>query len=432
MEKLHRVIRFDSIPAQDIGVDEQGFLHDIPIVTSTGIFEYKKPDGSVRRELRLPEYVFSEESLASYEGKPIIITHNAGSIDKENVMNEIVGTILSKGYQDGDNVRCKVVIHDIDKVKKTPFRELSLGYTQDLIEEPGVWNGQPYDAIQTNIQINHLAIVENARAGEKAHLNLDSKNAEVDDNKNLGGNGMNDNSVRTDGFDMTPEELCEAIKQYKASKTAEGVNAAPAEPVKDAPGKEAQKENMGDGAETGIPAAPAEQPADDRFGKIIPLLESLIAELKGEKTDSDDVSNGQGDQNEQTAALSQDGTDCSGSQSQAMNMDSLDDTISQKLNICRIGDKLNLDGLEQKSILECKKTIIAKVLPEMRLDGKDEAYINAAYDIAVSETQKRKGVDYQRQQMTGGASAQRFDGIGNVSMADASRKSMIERNGGNE
>ena len=189
---------------------------------------------------------------------------------------------------------------------------------------------------------------------------------------------------------------------------------------------------MVDGAETGIPAAPAEQPADDRFGKIIPLLESLIAELKGEKTDSDDVSNGQGDQNEQTAALSQDGTDCSGSQSQAMNMDSLDDTISQKLNICRIGDKLNLDGLEQKSILEGKKTIIAKVLPEMRLDGKDEAYINAAYDIAVSETQKRKGVDYQRQQMTGGASAQRFDGIGNVSMADASRKSMIERNGGNE
>ena len=163
MEKLHRVIRFDSIPAQDIGVDEQGFLHDIPIVTSTGIFEYKKPDGSVRRELRLPEYVFSEESLASYEGKPIIITHNAGSIDKENVMNEIVGTILSKGYQDGDNVRCKVVIHDIDKVKKTPFRELSLGYTQDLIEEPGVWNGQPYDAIQTNIQINHLAIVEKFR-----------------------------------------------------------------------------------------------------------------------------------------------------------------------------------------------------------------------------------------------------------------------------
>lgn len=432
MEKLHRVIRFDSIPAQDIGVDEQGFLHDIPIVTSTGIFEYKNSDGSVRRELRLPEYVFSEESLASYEGKPIIITHNAGSIDKENVMNEIVGTILSKGYRDGDNVRCKVVIHDIDKVKRTPFRELSLGYTQDLIEESGVWDGQPYDAIQTNIQINHLAIVENARAGEKAHLNLDSKNAEADDNKNLGGNGMNDNSVRTDGFDMTPEELCEAIKQYRAAKPAEETSAAPAEPVKEAPEKEAQKENMEDGSEGVIPAAAAEQPADDRIGKIIPILESLIAELKGEKTDSADVSNGQGDPKKQTAELSQDGTDCSGSQSQAMNMDSADDTISQKLSICRIGDKLNLDGLEQKSILEGKKTIIAKVLPEMRLDGKDEAYINAAYDIAVSETQKRKGVDYQRQQMTGGTPVQRFDGSGNVSMADASRKSMIERNGGNE
>ena len=139
--KLKRVTRIDSIPIGNTSFDEQGFLHDTPIVTSTGIFEYGLPDGGVRRELRLPEHVFDKKSLASYAGKPVIITHEAGSIDKDNVMKEIVGTILSEGFRDGSDVRCKVVIHDIDKVKKTPYRELSLGYNLDLIEEPGEWNG---------------------------------------------------------------------------------------------------------------------------------------------------------------------------------------------------------------------------------------------------------------------------------------------------
>ena len=152
--ELKRVTRIDSIPAGSTYFNEQGFLHDTPVVTSTGIFEYALPDGGVRRELRLPEHVFDKQSLASYSGKPVIITHKAGSIDKNTVMKEIVGTILTEGYQDGSDVRCKIVIHDIDKVKKTPYRELSLGYSLDLIEEPGIWEGEPYDAIQTNIRIN--------------------------------------------------------------------------------------------------------------------------------------------------------------------------------------------------------------------------------------------------------------------------------------
>lgn len=54
------------------------------------------------------------------------------------------------------------------------MRELSLGYDLVLDETPGEWNGQPYDAIQTEIVINHLAIVREARAGEQARLNIDS------------------------------------------------------------------------------------------------------------------------------------------------------------------------------------------------------------------------------------------------------------------
>ena len=154
---------------------EEGYLVDHPVLTSTGIFEYKNPDGTIRRELRLPENVFNEKSLKSYKGKPIIITHDAGAIDKYNVTNEQIGTILSEGYQDGEDVRAEIIIHDTDGMKECGLRELSLGYNLTLDETPGEWNGEPYDAIQKNIIINHLALVSTARAGEQARLNIDGK-----------------------------------------------------------------------------------------------------------------------------------------------------------------------------------------------------------------------------------------------------------------
>jgi hypothetical protein len=90
---LVRVNRFDSVPVKAQFTDE-GYLVDTPIVTTTGIFEYRLKDGSKRRELRLPEHVFAPESLASYEGKPVIITHNAGIVNKKNVNDEIIGMTL--------------------------------------------------------------------------------------------------------------------------------------------------------------------------------------------------------------------------------------------------------------------------------------------------------------------------------------------------
>lgn len=443
--KLKRVMRIDSIPAGDTSIDEQGFLHDTPVVTSTGIFEYSLPDGKVRRELRLPEHVFDKKSLASYQGKPVIITHEAGSIDKDNVMKEIVGTILTDGYRDGNDVRCKIVIHDIDKVKKIPFRELSLGYNLDLIEEPGEWNGEPYDAIQTNIRINHLAIVEKARAGDQAHLNLDGKSGEGEDRKNNEGgkDKMQKTEMNSDSIDMTPEELIEAIKCYRASRAGnpEGGNAAEpeatdggtepegGEPVAAEPAAPAEPT----GGSEPVPPAPEEN-QDDGIGKLIAAVEELLAAIKAKHGKQEEPAAMDGADEGGDAGCcqedNQDNDDSSDDKSQSMNNDSADE-LQQKLNICRIGDKLHMDGLESKSIMEAKKAIVAKVLPAMRLDGKSDAYIEAAYDMAVGEVNKRKGVAYQKNQMTG-APAKRVDGQDNVSMASSARQRMIEREGGKE
>lgn len=44
-------------------------------------------------------------------------------------------------------------------------RELSASYRYDPVFEPGVFNGQPYDFVMTNIRGNHVALVEEGRAG---------------------------------------------------------------------------------------------------------------------------------------------------------------------------------------------------------------------------------------------------------------------------
>ncbi len=47
-------------------------------------------------------------------------------------------------------------------MKQDGWKELSVGYLVDTIEEPGEYNGERYDAIQTNIRVNHLAVVPEA------------------------------------------------------------------------------------------------------------------------------------------------------------------------------------------------------------------------------------------------------------------------------
>ena len=215
--KLTRVVRLDSLPLNQTYFTEEGYLVDRPILTTIGIFEYTNPDGTIRRELRLPEEVFKEESLQSYKGKPIIITHDAGLITKDNVHDNAVGTILSEGYRSGNDVRAEIIIHDTDEMKLAGLKELSLGYNLDLDETPGEWNGQPYDAVQRNIVINHLALVLEARAGEQARLNIDSRDRKTKGAKSMSANHKTKKARRADGV-MSPEDLAQAIAAYKTRR----------------------------------------------------------------------------------------------------------------------------------------------------------------------------------------------------------------------
>lgn len=258
------VMRFDSLPMPRAYFTPEGFLRDKPILTSCGIFEYTNPDGSIRRELRLPEDVFSPESLRSFVGKPIVITHDAGLIDKDNVAENQIGTILSEGERSGDDVRASIIIHDTDAMKSAGLKELSLGYNLDLDETPGVWNGQHFDAVQKNIRVNHLALVREARAGEQARLNLDGR-----DQTNVlkGGKSMSKKITKTRHADavLTDEELAKAIDEYKKRRAAEQNTDADEE--EDILVEEQQnEENVGNGIEEQVEAVKARRDRRDELG----------------------------------------------------------------------------------------------------------------------------------------------------------------------
>ena len=472
--KLRKVRRLDTIRLDKDDrtyFTDEGYLVDHPILTSCGIFEYTNPDGSIRRELRLPEHVFNEKSLATYKGKPIIITHEAGIVSKDNVDREQIGTILTNGYQDGEDVRAEIIIHNTDAMKDSGLKELSLGYNLDLVEEPGTYNGEPYDAIQTNIVINHLALVASARAGEQARLNIDGS----DEPELKGGKLMaKETKSRTDGGTMSAEELKEAIEAYKerkAGRAAAGGEEPPAtddagagvaeEPTEE-PAAEEEKAADGEGceepaAEEGSSPSDIAQMVKDRRDRrdaeedpkdvegamgiiaqqdedidmLLACLEKMMADAAVDSADNADGGTDVADQ-----ADNADQEDSSDDKSGSLNADSADEIFRQRLSICRIGDKLRMDGLENKSILDGKKAIIAKVLPGMRLDGKSRAYVDAAYDMAVNEVNKRKGVSFQKAQMAGKAapaSATRADGNpANNSAAARARQRMIDREGGKQ
>ena len=266
--KLTRVYRLDSMPITKAQYTEEGYLVDKPILTSVGIFEYHNPDGSVRRELRLPEEVFDPESLASYRGAPIVITHDAGLITKDNVGENQIGTVMSEGYKDGDDVRAEIRIFDTNEMKRCGYKELSLGYNLDLDETPGVYKGQKYDAIQRGIRINHLALVENARAGEQARLNIDSR----DKKSSKGEKTMAKKKIAHGDGLLTPDELKKAIAEYRKNH-----------PKTDAEEEEKTEKTVVTSEPTEGPAAPAEPVVEKKVE-----AEKKVEEDEGEEEEEEE------------------------------------------------------------------------------------------------------------------------------------------------
>lgn len=79
----------------------------------------------------------------------------------------VQGTTGEQIYFQNDGLygNLKIFSDGMSNVIDAGKRELSLGYRCKYIHAPGIWNGQHYDYIQTEIRGNHVALVAEGRMG---------------------------------------------------------------------------------------------------------------------------------------------------------------------------------------------------------------------------------------------------------------------------
>lgn len=156
----------------------EGYLicKDVPI-SRVGDFEYTALElgGAVRGKggkvimTRTPEELFRPETIASFEGKPVVIGHdrfadpqNVNAISVGHVQNvrqgegELSGFLLADLFLDSQR--------GIDIVERGELEEVSCGYDARAVDD-GDGRGH-----QEGIVGNHLALVKKARCGEACKI----------------------------------------------------------------------------------------------------------------------------------------------------------------------------------------------------------------------------------------------------------------------
>jgi hypothetical protein len=176
MGAVTRCYRVDIGSLRPVMRRDDGTIRVDAFLTKCGVFQYRQPDGSVRRELRLPEDVFDSAAVASFLGVPVTNDHPPDMLTAKNARRFAVGSQVGAIARDDDHMRSTLSVYDDETISAMGAgkTQVSNGYTCDCVETPGV---HPlygvYDAIQKNIRGNHIAIVDRGRAGLTAAARMD-------------------------------------------------------------------------------------------------------------------------------------------------------------------------------------------------------------------------------------------------------------------
>ncbi|GHV78630.1 hypothetical protein AGMMS49944_04210 [Spirochaetia bacterium] len=338
---------------------DDGFLTGRAIVTSCGVFTYRRLDGTLQSELRLPEDVFNEESLKSMMNKPLTNGHPNGLVTPETAHELQVGSLGSNpsswvdtyamtnprdsgrgsSGSDGIHVANDLMITDGETILEVENgkRSLSMGYTCDIEESAGVWAGVEYNAIQRNIRYNHCAIVPTARAGDAAMIHLDSADAVLVDNKSepIGGSKMK--KINLDGVEYEGEE--KLVESYVLQ-------------TKRADAAEAELAKVRSDSDASQKAAVSAMEADrDNHKDRADAAEAKLKELEAKHLDSKQ----------------------------------LDALVLARTELLSNAAKAGVEVKADMAEVDVKKAIVTALYPKANFDGRDEIYIQARYDAAIEK-----------------------------------------------
>lgn len=163
----------DKAHLKGVRKTKDGYLVGDVKCAKTGVQQYLAAElgvdgGGVINVYRPPEEVFSTDSLATYVGKPVTDDHPPEEVTSANWKVYASGDIGEGVLRDGEWVKVPVKLMDAQAVSKVESgkSEVSMGYTAEIDFVDGITpEGIAYQAIQRDIKINHLAIVDRGRAG---------------------------------------------------------------------------------------------------------------------------------------------------------------------------------------------------------------------------------------------------------------------------
>lgn len=170
---------------KEIDHNDYWYIKDNPL-SKVGVFPYLgyqiseelKPD-KIYQVLRPEEELNKEETLSSFKLIPIVDDHTMlGSKPgmqpaEEKGVHGVVGdeVYFKDGIIYGD---LKIFSESLKEEIENGKKELSMGYFCDYDLTPGEYKGVHYDAMQRNLKMNHLALVDEGRMGADVRV-LDQK-----------------------------------------------------------------------------------------------------------------------------------------------------------------------------------------------------------------------------------------------------------------
>lgn len=152
-----------------------GYMTAFPRVARTGVQLYRgkelgMPSKDIVRIYRDEAQVFNKDSLATFAGKPFTDNHPPQMVTAKNWKKYSAGDAGDEVLRDGEYIRIPMMLRDANTIAKVKGgkSQLSVGYGCEIDWTSGTTpTGDAYDGRQTNIQVNHIAVVDAARGGPK-------------------------------------------------------------------------------------------------------------------------------------------------------------------------------------------------------------------------------------------------------------------------
>ena len=382
MKKDYRIDRGGRITSK---IDDNGYLRIDGVVAHVGILEYMDDDGTVIREFVPEETLFDEASLQSLAGAPVTLQHPPEMVTPSNYKEYSQGSVNGMPRRDGDNLVASMLVignEALHAVEYGGVSELSPGYSVDLDETPGEWQGQKYDRIQRNRRYNHQAIVDAARGGSVCSLRFDGANVPNNEDNSMTQIKLPGGGTVEVADAATAATINAAIaKQGKRLDSATGqlkkLVKAIAPKLKldaDTVMTESDDENKDEAVAVDVPAV------EEAVTSVASAIDNLQAQL-------DELAAAAGAAEAQETEEGMDGE-------QGKNSEVKADAISKMLTIIENAKKLkpgisHLDGERVKTAREIQVEALISARAGFNADGKSDEYIGARFDAAVDGLKNR-------------------------------------------